>query len=98
MSGPQAPLVAPSSQSEDVLDVEQVALQEAPLPPPVNRVMDPGWLTRPQFQLMLFYGFIRSLMLMYCNLQVFQTLRRQLQLLRLQMRLTDWTCPFHPST
>ncbi|KAA8578430.1 hypothetical protein FQN60_016326, partial [Etheostoma spectabile] len=37
----EAPLVAPSSQSEDVLDLEQVTLQEAPLPPPVQRVMDP---------------------------------------------------------
>lgn len=48
LSGPQAPLMAPSSQSEDVLNVEQVALQEASLPPPVPRVMDPGWLTCPQ--------------------------------------------------
>lgn len=36
----EAPLMAPSSQSEDVLDVEQVALKEAS-PPPVHRVMDP---------------------------------------------------------
>ena len=34
--------MAPSSQSEDALDLEQVTLQEAPLPPPVRRVMDPG--------------------------------------------------------
>lgn len=33
----EAPLVAPSSLSEDVLDVEQVALQEAPLLPPIQR-------------------------------------------------------------
>lgn len=33
--------MAPSSQSEDVLDVEQVPLKEAS-PPPVQRVMDPG--------------------------------------------------------
>lgn len=38
----QAPLVAPSSVNEDVLDLEQVTLQEAPLPPPIQRVMDPG--------------------------------------------------------
>lgn len=34
--------MAPSSQSEDLLDLEQVTLQEAPLPPPIQRVMDPG--------------------------------------------------------
>lgn len=39
----EAPLMAPSSQSEDVLDLEQVTLQEAPLPPPIQRVMDPGF-------------------------------------------------------
>ncbi|XP_070774601.1 Golgi reassembly-stacking protein 1a [Enoplosus armatus] len=39
----EAPLMAPSSQSEDVLDLEQVTLQEAPLPPPIHRVMDPGF-------------------------------------------------------
>ncbi|XP_029309128.1 Golgi reassembly-stacking protein 1a [Cottoperca gobio] len=39
----EAPLMAPSSPSEDVLDLEQVTLQEAPLPPPVQRVMDPGF-------------------------------------------------------
>lgn len=39
----ETPLVAPSSQSEDVLDLEQVTLQEAPLPPPIQRVMDPGF-------------------------------------------------------
>lgn len=37
--------MAPSSQSEDLLDLEQVSLQEAPLPPPIQRVMDPGWFT-----------------------------------------------------
>lgn len=36
--------MAPSSQSEEALDVDQVTLQEAPLPPPVHRVMDPGQL------------------------------------------------------
>ncbi|XP_070830048.1 Golgi reassembly-stacking protein 1a [Chaetodon trifascialis] len=39
----EAPLMAPSSQSDDVLDLEQVTLQEAPLPPPIQRVMDPGF-------------------------------------------------------
>ncbi|XP_044074423.1 Golgi reassembly-stacking protein 1a isoform X2 [Siniperca chuatsi] len=39
----EAPLMAPSSQSEDVLDLEQVTFQEAPLPPPIQRVMDPGF-------------------------------------------------------
>lgn len=34
--------MAPSSLSEDVLDVEQVALQEAPLLPPIQRGVDPG--------------------------------------------------------
>lgn len=34
--------MAPSSQSEDALDMEQVILQEAPLPPPIQQVMDPG--------------------------------------------------------
>uniref|UniRef100_A0A8C4IAB4 Golgi reassembly stacking protein 1a n=1 Tax=Dicentrarchus labrax TaxID=13489 RepID=A0A8C4IAB4_DICLA len=40
---PAAPLMAPSSQSEDLLDLEQVTLQEGPLPPPLQRVMDPGF-------------------------------------------------------
>ncbi|KAM9844728.1 Golgi reassembly-stacking protein 1a [Aulostomus maculatus] len=44
----EAPLIAPSDQSEDVLDLEQVTLEQvtleqAPLPPPVQRVMDPGF-------------------------------------------------------
>ncbi|XP_075953466.1 Golgi reassembly-stacking protein 1a [Anarhichas minor] len=39
----EAPLMAPSSQSVDVLDLEQVTLQEAPLPPPIQRVMNPGF-------------------------------------------------------
>ncbi|XP_018532992.1 Golgi reassembly-stacking protein 1a isoform X2 [Lates calcarifer] len=39
----EAPLMAPSSQSEDVLDLEQISLHEAPLPPPIQRVMDPGF-------------------------------------------------------
>lgn len=47
---PQAPLMAPSSQSEDVLDLEHV-------PPPIQRVIDPGRLTCPQFQLFSFLGF-----------------------------------------
>lgn len=34
--------MAPSSQSEYFLDLEQVTLQEAHLPPPIQRVMDPG--------------------------------------------------------
>lgn len=34
--------MAPSSSSEDVLDLEQVTLQEAPLPTPIQRVTDPG--------------------------------------------------------
>lgn len=34
--------MAPSSQSEDGLDLEQVTLQDSPLPPPIQRVMDPG--------------------------------------------------------
>eukprot|EP00066_Takifugu_rubripes_P026295 XP_011615561.1 PREDICTED: Golgi reassembly-stacking protein 1 isoform X1 [Takifugu rubripes] len=39
----EAPLVAPSSRSEDLLDLDQVTLQEAALPPPIQRVMDPGF-------------------------------------------------------
>lgn len=39
----EAPLMAPSSHSEELLDVEQITLQEAPLPPPIQRVMDPGF-------------------------------------------------------
>ncbi|XP_070700633.1 Golgi reassembly-stacking protein 1-like [Pempheris klunzingeri] len=39
----EAPLMAPSSQSEDVLDLEQVTLQGPPQPPPIQRVMDPGF-------------------------------------------------------
>ncbi|XP_059200709.1 Golgi reassembly-stacking protein 1a [Centropristis striata] len=37
----EAPLMAPPSHSEELLDQEQVTLQEAPLPPPLHRVMDP---------------------------------------------------------
>ncbi|XP_062260407.1 Golgi reassembly-stacking protein 1a [Platichthys flesus] len=37
----EAPLMAPSGQSEDVLDVEKVFLQEAALPPPIQTVPDP---------------------------------------------------------
>ncbi|XP_068593763.1 Golgi reassembly-stacking protein 1a [Cebidichthys violaceus] len=40
----EAPLMAPSSPSVDALDLEQVTLQEAPVPPPIQRVMDPGFL------------------------------------------------------
>lgn len=39
----ETPLMAPSSPVEDVLDLDQVALQEASLPPPIQRVMDPGF-------------------------------------------------------
>ncbi|CAJ1071600.1 Golgi reassembly-stacking protein 1a [Xyrichtys novacula] len=40
----EAPLLAPSYEEADVLDLDQVTLQEPPLPPPVQRVMDPGFL------------------------------------------------------
>lgn len=39
----ETPLMAASSQSEDLLDLEQVTLEEAALPPPIRRVMDPGF-------------------------------------------------------
>ncbi|XP_069020485.1 Golgi reassembly-stacking protein 1-like isoform X1 [Embiotoca jacksoni] len=39
----EAPLMAPSSYSEDLLDVEKISLQEDPRPPPIQRVMDPGF-------------------------------------------------------
>lgn len=52
--GLQAPLMAPSSQSEDLLDLEQVSLQEASLPPPIQRVMDPGWFTCSHLSWMFF--------------------------------------------
>ncbi|KAK5859655.1 hypothetical protein PBY51_021195 [Eleginops maclovinus] len=39
----ETPLMAPSSLSEDMLDLEKITLEEAPLPPPVQRVMDPGF-------------------------------------------------------
>ncbi|XP_047444942.1 Golgi reassembly-stacking protein 1a [Mugil cephalus] len=40
----EAPLIAPSSQGEDLLDLEHVGPQETQLlPPPVQRVMDPGF-------------------------------------------------------
>ncbi|XP_042337534.1 Golgi reassembly-stacking protein 1-like, partial [Plectropomus leopardus] len=39
----EAPLMAPSTPSDDALDLEHIALQDAPLPPPVQRVMDPGF-------------------------------------------------------
>ncbi|XP_061695121.1 Golgi reassembly-stacking protein 1-like [Syngnathoides biaculeatus] len=38
----EAPLMAPSSKSEDLLDLNQVALHDASLPPPMQSVMDPG--------------------------------------------------------
>ncbi|XP_054623912.1 Golgi reassembly-stacking protein 1-like [Dunckerocampus dactyliophorus] len=38
----EAPLVAPSNQSEDVLDLGQVTLQDASPPPPIHSVTDPG--------------------------------------------------------
>lgn len=39
----EAPLMALSSPSQGVLDLEQITLQEALLPPPIQRVMDPGF-------------------------------------------------------
>lgn len=39
----ETPLMAPSTPSEDILDVEQVSVQTSPLPPPIQRVMDPGF-------------------------------------------------------
>ncbi|XP_076018274.1 Golgi reassembly-stacking protein 1a [Genypterus blacodes] len=39
----EANLMAPPSPSEDMVDLEQVSLQDAPLPPPIQRVMDPGF-------------------------------------------------------
>uniref|UniRef100_A0A3P8TV38 Golgi reassembly stacking protein 1a n=1 Tax=Amphiprion percula TaxID=161767 RepID=A0A3P8TV38_AMPPE len=42
-ANPETPLMAASSQSEDLLDLEQVTLEEAALPPPIRRVMDPGF-------------------------------------------------------
>lgn len=39
----ETPLMAPSTPSEDFLDIEQVSLQTSPLPPPIQRVMDPGF-------------------------------------------------------
>ncbi|KAM9322527.1 Golgi reassembly-stacking protein 1a isoform 2-T2 [Pholidichthys leucotaenia] len=38
----EAPLMAPSTPSED-LNLEQVMLEETHLPPPIQRVMDPGF-------------------------------------------------------
>ncbi|XP_071758271.1 Golgi reassembly-stacking protein 1-like isoform X1 [Centroberyx gerrardi] len=39
----EASLMAPSGQSEDAVDLEEhVVLEHAPLPPPIQRVMDPG--------------------------------------------------------
>ncbi|KAM4605555.1 Golgi reassembly-stacking protein 1a [Polymixia lowei] len=39
----EAPLMAASGQSENLVDLGQVTLQDAPLPPPIQRVMDPGF-------------------------------------------------------
>lgn len=39
----EASLMAASGQSEDTLELDQVTLQDSPLPPPVQRVMDPGF-------------------------------------------------------
>lgn len=49
--------MAPSSQSEDLLDLEQVSLQKASLPPPIQRVMDPGWFTCSSSFMDVLYGF-----------------------------------------
>uniref|UniRef100_A0A3B4B6M2 Uncharacterized protein n=1 Tax=Periophthalmus magnuspinnatus TaxID=409849 RepID=A0A3B4B6M2_9GOBI len=38
----ETPLMAPSTPSDDILDLQQVSLQTEPLPPPIQRVMDPG--------------------------------------------------------
>ncbi|KAM4728191.1 Golgi reassembly-stacking protein 1a [Anableps anableps] len=38
----EAPLMAPSTPSEDLLDVEQITLLDSVIPPPVQTVMDPG--------------------------------------------------------
>lgn len=39
----ETPLMAPSTATEDILDIQQVSLQTSPLPPPIQRVMDPGF-------------------------------------------------------
>ncbi|KAJ0011869.1 hypothetical protein NQD34_012844 [Periophthalmus magnuspinnatus] len=39
----ETPLMAPSTPSDDILDLQQVSLQTEPLPPPIQRVMDPGF-------------------------------------------------------
>ncbi|KAM9719572.1 Golgi reassembly-stacking protein 1a isoform 1-T2 [Menidia menidia] len=39
----EAPLMAPSGLSEELSGADPVGLQEAPLPPPIQRVMDPGF-------------------------------------------------------
>ncbi|CAL1580086.1 unnamed protein product [Knipowitschia caucasica] len=36
-------LLAPSTPSEDPLELQEVSLQTEPLPPPIQRVMDPGF-------------------------------------------------------
>lgn len=78
--GLQAPLMAPSSQSEDLLDLEQVSLQEASLPPPIQRVMDPGWFTCSSSFVDVLFGFqlytLLIVLLIFFS-QVFQTPRWQ---------------------
>ncbi|KAK7945106.1 hypothetical protein WMY93_000834 [Mugilogobius chulae] len=39
----ETPLMAPSTPSEDVLDLQHISLQGESLPPPIQRVMDPGF-------------------------------------------------------
>ncbi|KAM3866085.1 Golgi reassembly-stacking protein 1-like [Diretmus argenteus] len=39
----EASLMASPGQSDDAVDLEQVTLQDDPLPPPIQRVMDPGF-------------------------------------------------------
>lgn len=60
--------MAPSSQSEDVLDLEQVTLQEAPLPPPIQRVMDPGQFTYAVVLEDGLFGFSLCASTFYCPL------------------------------
>uniref|UniRef100_A0A8C6UL93 Golgi reassembly stacking protein 1a n=1 Tax=Neogobius melanostomus TaxID=47308 RepID=A0A8C6UL93_9GOBI len=37
----ETPLMAPSTSSEDMLDIQHVSLETSPMPPPIQRVMDP---------------------------------------------------------
>uniref|UniRef100_A0A8C6UG16 Golgi reassembly stacking protein 1a n=1 Tax=Neogobius melanostomus TaxID=47308 RepID=A0A8C6UG16_9GOBI len=39
----ETPLMAPSTSSEDMLDIQHVSLETSPMPPPIQRVMDPGF-------------------------------------------------------